>query len=370
VELRYAGHPPTITDPRAAVVVMGPPDGERFDDFAALAEAEAELDAVAARGWARRILYRPHPDDTDDDLLDALTILLAADRVGIVESGPAGDGIRIDGPEISIRSGAGWIAISWDRAPPDPRTALDLARVAAMVRERRSEVRQVKQLKSENRLTRELVGRLLDLLAHDLRNALFPLQLAVRVLERQHAGDPQLGAIHRASRAALDLMQRAAEAGGALVEGGSESKGRADLLTITATAVSSLRAVRPQRLIEAELPPIEVDVSAPAMERLVVALLTNAVVHGTAGEPVRIRGAVDDGRVQMTFQNAGSLPFDDLRTLQPFRHRGEGGFGLGLVLARRIAEIHGVELFVESRDGLVTAMLKMPGRYASTSSGS
>ena len=83
------------------------------------------------------------------------------------------------------------------------------------------------------------------------------------------------------------------------------------------------------------------------LHRLISVLLDNAIRHGTEGEPIRVSLRQDGNRALLTVSNAAEhMGSEELSLLfQRFYRadsaRSEGGFGLGLPIARAIARQHG-----------------------------
>ena len=97
-------------------------------------------------------------------------------------------------------------------------------------------------------------------------------------------------------------------------------------------------------------------------------LAENALRHSPETSPVTITGSAN-GRVEIQITDRGEgIPEEDLpRVTEPFyrsdpaRSRTTGGFGLGLYLARLVAQAHGGSLQLESKVGQGTvAILHMP----------
>ncbi len=112
--------------------------------------------------------------------------------------------------------------------------------------------------------------------------------------------------------------------------------------------------------LELETPDGAVHVTGnePALRRMLASLLENALAHTESGS---ITVVVDDEAacVRLRVRDTGEgMPeealshiFDRFYRLEASRSRSEGRVGLGLSIAKRIAELHGAELTVESRPG-------------------
>jgi signal transduction histidine kinase len=103
-----------------------------------------------------------------------------------------------------------------------------------------------------------------------------------------------------------------------------------------------------------------------ALKRCLGNLVENAVKYGRSA---RVLIDDNDARLEIRVQDAGpGLPPDQLeRVFEPFyraehsRSRETGGTGLGLTIARGIAEAHGGELSLRNREGGgLEATLRLP----------
>jgi len=104
------------------------------------------------------------------------------------------------------------------------------------------------------------------------------------------------------------------------------------------------------------LPPIRGD--RERLRQLVMNLLTNAVKYTVDGDEIEVRADASDGVVEVSVTDNGpGISSDDQRLI--FEKFGRGshvgsstpGAGLGLFIARSIAEAHGGSLRVDSRPG-------------------
>ena len=105
--------------------------------------------------------------------------------------------------------------------------------------------------------------------------------------------------------------------------------------------------------IQAPLPPLNLD--AGQVQRLLDNLVSNALRHSDGGGQVELQACRQGEQVIVTVQDQGEgIPFgQQARIFEPFVQvsRRKGGVGLGLALAREIAELHGGRLEVQSRPG-------------------
>ena len=94
------------------------------------------------------------------------------------------------------------------------------------------------------------------------------------------------------------------------------------------------------------------------MRQVVFNLLSNAVKFTPAGGSVVVATARVDGEVQVSVADTGPgiAPEDQERIFEEFQQTDVGvrqreGTGLGLALSRRLVELHGGRIWVESEPG-------------------
>jgi len=134
-----------------------------------------------------------------------------------------------------------------------------------------------------------------------------------------------------------------------------------DLDVVLAEAAARFREANPGRALDLALPATlpAVDGDASLLRRLVANLLDNAAKYSEPPAPVTLAAAAREGGVELEVRDRGiGIDAADLsRVFTPFfrtdrsRARGTGGVGMGLALARRIAEAHGGTIAVESPPG-------------------
>lgn len=203
-------------------------------------------------------------------------------------------------------------------------------------------------------------------LAHELRTPLAALrgeaELALR--QGQSADDyrrglaTQLEELDRLARLITELLTLArAEAGDIVLR-----KQVVDLGALARTVAQSLEPVARARgvALQCELPH-EVLVTGDAgwLERLLINLVDNAIAFTPAGGRITIRAAlagrvarldVEDTGIGMTDETLGRI-FDRFYQADPSRSASGGGVGLGLSLARWIAQRHHASITVNSQPG-------------------
>lgn len=209
--------------------------------------------------------------------------------------------------------------------------------------------------------------------SHELRTPLARIRIALETAEEGDAAEARasLGEI------ATDLVELEQLVDDVLTSSRLQLGGSLPLRTqrvpgagVVDAAASRFRARFPRHALDvqaAELPDVEVD---PALlRRAIDNLLDNARKYG-GDSAIRLLAHADGGDLVVEVRDRGpGLPAEELeRVFEPFyraeksRSRRGGGVGLGLPLARRIAEAHGGTLALEpGGEGGTVARLRIPG---------
>ncbi|ABC80980.1 sensor histidine kinase [Anaeromyxobacter dehalogenans] len=243
-------------------------------------------------------------------------------------------------------------------------------------------VRSAEDVSARRRVEEELRGAVrardefLQVASHELRTPLATLRLQVESLRAALArgrAEPAR-AVARAD-AALRQTARLDALVDALIEVSRAGRGAVALQRERVDLAEVARRVLRRSLDPAVHHGIELHLRCRSvlawadrarLEQALGHLLSNALRHG-AGRPVEIRvegeGAL--GRIVVVDHGAGVDPADAERIFGRFERatswRHHGGLGLGLFLARRIAEAHGGTVRLERADGDGTAfVLEVP----------
>jgi signal transduction histidine kinase len=121
--------------------------------------------------------------------------------------------------------------------------------------------------------------------------------------------------------------------------------------------------------------PVQLDISEPLpavrgdaerLRQVISNLVDNAIKYSPHGEPVEVRAWGEDGTLLVTVSDSGpGIPVEQQKLIFEKFGRAESGAkpgtGLGLFIARSIAEAHGGTLGVESQPGSGTTFrLELP----------
>jgi signal transduction histidine kinase len=105
--------------------------------------------------------------------------------------------------------------------------------------------------------------------------------------------------------------------------------------------------------------PLEIQAHPPLLGQLLDNLLENACKYSEPGTPIIVRVWCEQALVALAVEDRGcGIPPEELgQVFEPFyrahaaRRLGRAGVGLGLAVARRIAETHGGSITTESEPG-------------------
>jgi len=204
-------------------------------------------------------------------------------------------------------------------------------------------------------------------LAHELRNPLAPLASATEILSRTR-NTPEEGArreraLHVIERQVAKMVRLIAE----LLDLSRIMHGKLDLrrerVSLAAVIESALETARPLLLgrrqafvLQVPETPVLLHVDPMRLSQILSNLLSNAAKYTEPGGRVRLEAVRDGGDVVVSVIDSGiGIPAAHLGhvfTMFGQGHRAQeavyGGLGIGLALAKRLAELHGGSLTAAS----------------------
>jgi signal transduction histidine kinase len=270
------------------------------------------------------------------------------------------------GPVAALRANArGWsLGKPWDFPPPrgaGPEVS-DLHEAMGEMATRLNA-----QFEREADLGR-LKGSLVSMASHEFNNALSVLGTTVNLLRQTEATPPEgrrrdyyvivetnLRALSLATRNLLDL---------GLLESGrfAVRPGRADLAPVLSNAAKALQPIYERKGLSftlelpPELPPAKADPEALVM--VATNLVGNAVKYTPEGGKVTAGASVEpDGRLRVYVADTGiGIAAEDREAILSGHRTEEGrqaaaGFGVGLMLVKKILDAHGTALEIEGSPG-------------------
>lgn len=233
---------------------------------------------------------------------------------------------------------------SLTRALREARTRAE--RNAAELREARDEAERANRAKDE----------FLAIVAHELKQPLNAMSPAVALI-RQRLGRESLGPVERT----LDVLDRQITHLGRVVsdllDASRVVRGQVTLQSRKLDALEVLRdaveVVQPranerQQQVLVQLPErtVIVDADPVRLQQVFLNVLANATAYTPPHGEIRVSADLDDRRVVFRIRDSGEgIAADDLpRIFGLFTRAGgrrEGGFGIGLAVARNLIELHG-----------------------------
>ncbi|MFW5951887.1 MAG: sensor histidine kinase, partial [Gemmatimonadota bacterium] len=217
-------------------------------------------------------------------------------------------------------------------------------------------------------------------LSHELRTPINAVIGYNHLLQEQIFGDlseKQKDALEKANRSAQHLLELVDD----ILDISKIEAGKVEVVTDEVDLAALARDTATSVQIQARKKGIELRVQTPAellvetdsarVRQILLNLLSNAVKFTQEGS-VTLRLLDSDGVVALEVEDTGPgiAPEDQERVFDEFEQAGPGsdssGTGLGLAISRRLAELLGGDLELESEPGAgSTFTLTLPRRWAS-----
>ena len=207
------------------------------------------------------------------------------------------------------------------------------------------------------------VNEFIAMLAHELRNPLAPIKMAVEVMAKapdEATREAMRQTIDRQSaqlaRIVDDMIDIARITRGSLVIEHAPVELGEVVRRALETAAPAIAAARHALEVEAPAEGLVVYGDRDRLTQLVANLLNNAARYTPPGGRIWIRARRDHGHVVLSVRDTGrgiepqiiERIFDMFVQGRSVLERVGGGLGIGLALARRIAELHGGTLVAKS----------------------
>jgi sigma-B regulation protein RsbU (phosphoserine phosphatase) len=235
-----------------------------------------------------------------------------------------------------------------------------------------SELLAEKAVLLDERSTAALREEFIAVLGHDLRNPLAAINAGMRLLLGTPLNDKAkiiLEMVQDSTARMAGLIDNVMDfARGRLGGGLSVERNVAEPIEpVLRQVITELQVALPGRAIETHFALSEpVHCDRRRIGQLASNLLGNALTHGAPDQPVRIRAATADGRLELSVANAGE-PIPSVvmqRIFEPFSRGtlrpGLQGLGLGLYISHEIAKAHGGTLEVASTEAETRFTFRMP----------
>lgn len=229
------------------------------------------------------------------------------------------------------------------------------------------------QALARERATAAFRDQFMAVLGHDLRNPLGAILSAAELLKMLRGDDAEtmeaVGMIQRSGRRIVELIDNVLDfARGTLGGGISVQKAPSPNLASTLKqVVRELQMAWPGREVRMEVSLARtVTCDASRVGQVLSNLVANALAHGAADRPVRVRAEVVADQFELSVTNEGpTIPPEVIgQIFQPFVRGkvrpGQEGLGLGLYIASEVARAHGGTLGVESMKGETRFTFRIP----------
>jgi len=279
----------------------------------------------------------------------------------------AQDGIDIEQLVAEFRALRSSILRLWTQAHPAQSNAIeDIIRFNEAIDQAVAE--SVKFYAEARERWREIF---LGVLGHDLRGPLNTISLTVAVLRQQGIAPVQQTAMLTRGVARMkSLLDTLLEYSRSTLGAGMALQlAPADLAIACADELELQRAAHPDARIDfVTQGPTEGAFDASWVREALGNLVSNAIKHGDAGEPITVQLEGDDVGLRMCVENAGELPSGDIEKLfEPLRQGKSGSpqsdrthLGLGLFIVRQVARAHGGDVTGSCSNRRVRFSMELP----------
>jgi signal transduction histidine kinase len=202
------------------------------------------------------------------------------------------------------------------------------------------------RIEAARRAERELLANV----SHELRTPLARLQVALELLDaRDEASQRRVQSIREEVEDLDRLIGDVLTASRLELASLPLHRRELSLPQMAAKARERALSLDPRRTVQVDVPAgLQLEADEALIARVLDNLIDNARKYDPSGKPIRVEARREGGEVVLAVQDEGpGIPVDELeKVFEPFFRGGNArseteGFGLGLALARRVAEAHG-----------------------------
>ena len=244
---------------------------------------------------------------------------------------------------------------------------IQLVGVAADISERKELEDSLRKMAADLSEADHRKDEFLATLAHELRNPLAPIRNGIELLKRSDGDLTQsmgvIGVMERQMKHMVRLVDDLIDVSRITRNKLELRKQPVDLAQVLRTAIESsqpLIAEKGHRL-EVSLPPkpVMLDADATRLVQVFSNLLNNSVKYTDAGGRITVQARRHGAEAQVVISDNGSgIPvtmlskvFDMFTQLDSSLERTQGGLGIGLSMVKRLVELHGGTISIQS-DGV------------------
>jgi signal transduction histidine kinase len=231
--------------------------------------------------------------------------------------------------------------------------------------QRRRLSEQLEELRNALRLNEMIAA----VLGHDLRNPLHAISLSAELLVRQ-SDDPNVVSVGERIRGSARRMARMIEQlldlARIRTSGLELSTNEWDTSRVLAPILDELVGPKDPARVEMNVTgDMTATFDADRLCQVFSNLVGNALQHGDASSPVSVTldGSHAD-HIEIRVRNRGAIAPEQMRVLfEPFKsaNAARGGLGLGLYIAKQLAEAHGASVVADSDpEGYTTFVVSLP----------
>jgi signal transduction histidine kinase len=224
--------------------------------------------------------------------------------------------------------------------------------------------RELEQLNATLREANRHKDEFLAMLAHELRNPLAPIHNAVQLMRSSQLPPAQLTWAREVIERQLGHLTKLVDD---LLDVSRITRGKInvnresiELATVVARAVETVEPMlsrqRHELIVNVDPEPLFIDGDLTRLTQIVGNILSNAIKYTDAGGRIELTAGAIGKRIEIRIQDNGigiepaALPvvFDLFTQTSQLNGRSQTGLGIGLALAKRLAEMHGGDVQAHS----------------------